>query len=91
MTIQTTYSQACVHLASFMNEVIDNREVVIIQHPGTDDVAMLAADELSGVLETMYLLRSPANADRLRTALARVHSGEGDPKSIDDVRREVGL
>ena len=29
--------------------------------------------------ETDYLLRSPANAKRLREAIARADSGEGDP------------
>ncbi|MEO7909840.1 MAG: type II toxin-antitoxin system prevent-host-death family antitoxin [Roseiflexaceae bacterium] len=91
MTIQTTYSQARAHLASLLEKVSDNREVVIIQRRGADDVALIAADELTSLLETAHLLRSPANAERLLTALARVRQRTGSPQSIDDLRHEVGL
>ena len=41
--------------------------------------------------ETTYLLRSPANAERLLTALARAQAGTTEPQSLDELRREVGL
>jgi antitoxin YefM len=91
MTIQTTYTQARAQLATLIDEVTNNREVVIIQRRGAEDVALIAADELTGLLETAHLLRSPANAERLLTALARVRERVGTPQSIDDLRREVGL
>ena len=91
MTIQTTYTQARAQLATLLDEVTNNREVVIIQRRGAEDVALIAADELSSLLETAHLLRSPANAERLLTALARVRQHSGTPQSIADLRREVGL
>lgn len=91
MTIQTTYTQARAQLATLLDEVTTNREVVIIQRRGAEDVALIAADELTSLLETAHLLRSPANAERLLTALARVRQRVGAPQSIDDLRREVGL
>jgi antitoxin YefM len=91
MPIQTTYTQARAYLASYLDEVIDNREVVIIQRRGVDDVALIAADELASLLETAHLLRSPANAERLLAALARARQGSGTPQSIADFRQEVGL
>jgi len=91
MTIQTTYTHARARLASLLDEVAKNREVVIIQRRGIEDVAMIAADELAGILETAHLLRSPANAERLLSALERVRKGTGTPQSIDELRDEVGL
>ncbi len=91
MTIQTTYTHARAHLASLIDEVAKNREVVIIQRRGSEDVAMIAADELAGILETAHLLRSPANAERLLSALERVRKGTGTPQTIDELRDEVGL
>lgn len=91
MTIQTTYTQARASLASLMDEVSKNREVVIIKRRGAEDVAMIAADELAGILETAHLLRSPANARRLHTALERVEKRIGTPQTIDELRDEVGL
>ena len=91
MAIQTTYTNARASFASLIDEVINNREVVIIQRRGSEDVAMIAANELSGILETAHLVRSPANADRLNSALERVRKQEGSSQTIDELREEVGL
>ena len=91
MAIQTTYTHARARLASLIDEVTKNREVVIIQRRGSEDVAMIAADELAGILETAHLLRSPANAERLMSALEGVRKKAGAPQTIDDLRQEVGL
>lgn len=91
MPIQTTYTQARASLASLMDEVTTNREVVIIQRRGCEDVAMISADELSGLLETVHLLRSPKNAKRLLTTLNRVKKGSGISQTIDDLRSEIGF
>jgi antitoxin YefM len=91
MTIQTTYTQARANLASLCKEVTENREVVIIHRRGAEDVALIAADELTSLLETAHLLRSPANAERLLTTLARVQGRTVVPQSIAELRREVGL
>ena len=91
MAIQTTYTDARARLASLIDEVTTNREVVIIKRRGSEDVAMIAADELSGILETAHLLRSPANAGRLNLGLERVRKQAGSPQTIDELREEVGL
>lgn len=91
MTIQTTYTHARARLASLIDEVTKNREVVIIQRRGCEDVAMITADELAGILETAHLLRSPKNAQRLLSALDRVRKGAGTVNTIDELRSEVGF
>ena len=91
MAIQTTYTDARARFASLIDEVVKNREIVIIQRRGSEDVAMIAADELAGIMETAHLLRSPANAERLRSALERVRQGTVTPQTIDELRDEVGL
>jgi len=89
MAIQTTYTNARAKLASLIDEVTKNREVVIIQRRGSEDVAMIAADELAGLLETAHLLRSPTNTKRLISALDRVRKGTGTPQTIEELRSEV--
>jgi antitoxin YefM len=74
-----------------LDEVTKNREVVIIQRRGSEDVAMIAADELAGILETAHLLRSPNNARRLLSTLDRVKKASGVPQTIDELRSEVGF
>jgi len=91
MAVQTTYTHARARLASLLDQVTKNREVVIIQRRGCEDVAMITADELAGILETAHLLRSPQNAKRLLTALDRVRKRTGTPQTIDELRNEVGF
>jgi len=91
MPIQTTYTKARANLAALWDEVTQNREMVIIQRRGAEDVVLISADELTGLLETAHLLRSPRNAERLLRALGRSERGEGTPQSVEELRAEVGL
>ncbi len=91
MTIQTTYTQARANLAALFDAVADDREIVIVQRRGAEDVALIAADELANLLETSRLLQSPRNAQRLLTALQRAQERSIAPQSIEALRLEVGL
>jgi antitoxin YefM len=91
LSIRTTYTQAREHLADLCNRVTDNREVVIISRRGAEDVALIAASELSGLDETAHLLRSPKNAERLLTALERSKAGIVKPQTVEQLRRDFGL
>jgi antitoxin YefM len=91
MTIQTTYSKARANLAALLDRVTADRGIVIITRRGREDVALVAASELSSLLETAHLLRSPKNAQRLLTALNRAKSKRLKPQSIEELRREMGL
>ncbi len=91
MTIQTTYTQARDGLAKLMDQVTQNREVVVIQRRGEEEVARIAASELESLMETAYLLRSPANAERLLSALGRALKNETHPVTVDTLRCEVAL
>jgi len=91
MSIQVTYTQAREKLAQLWDEVTQNREIVIVTRRGAEDIALISAAELASLEETAYLLRSPANAERLLRALARSQAGEGTPQSIAELREEIGL
>ena len=91
MTIQTTYTQARDGLAKLLDEVTHNRNIVIIQRRGEEEVAMIAASELESLLETAYLLRSPANAGRLLSERSRALENEKEPSTVEALRREVKL
>ncbi len=91
MTAITTYTQARAALASLCDEVASTREPVIIRRRNAEDVALVSADELASLLETVHLLRSPKNAQRLLTAINRAQSWELPPTSVEELRRELGL
>ena len=91
MSIQTTYSHARANLASLLDAVDNDREVVLIQRRGHGDVALISADELESLRETAYLLRSPANAKRLLSALQRSLEHAEHPQTVQSLREEFGL
>ncbi len=72
MSIETTLAHARENFSELCSRAADDREVVIIRRRAGGDVALVAAGELSSLMETAHLLRSPANAERLLRALARV-------------------
>ena len=57
IAIQTTYTKARANLAKLCNQVTENREIVIINRRGNQDVALVSADELSSLIETAHLLK----------------------------------
>ncbi len=91
MKTEITYSQARANLASLLDDVTENREVVIIRRRKGENAALIAASELTSLLETAYLLRSPANAERLLTALNDALKGEGRTMTLKELRAEVAL
>lgn len=91
MAIETTYTRARANFAGLWDRVIADRETVIITRRGEPDVALIAADELSSLLETAHLLRSPKNAARLLTALNRALERTERPESVAALREEIGL
>ena len=91
MTLQTTYTHARAHFAELCKRVTDEQDIYVIQRRGARDVALIAADELDSLLETAHLLRSPKNAERLLTALARAQTNKLSTQSVAELRNEVGV
>ena len=91
MTIQTTYTNARANLAKLLDRITHDQEIVIIHRRRGEDVAMISASELSSLMETAYLLRSPANAERLLAALSRALKNEPGISTLKELRQEVGL
>ena len=86
---ETTYTSLRQDLASVLDRVVNDREVVVVRRRGRGTVAMVPADELMGLVETAHLLRSPKNAQRLLTALHRATRGKGKAGSLEKLRREM--
>jgi len=91
MPTETTYTALRENLASYLDRVVDDREVVVVKRRGARDVAIISADELAGLEETAYLLRSPANAKRLLESLRELDRGMGKTMTVEELRRSVNL
>ncbi len=78
-------------ITQILNQV-EQGNLVIIQRSGHADVAMIAAQELSTLLEEVYLLRSPVNSQRLFEAIEwseKQLSQPSQPTSLAKLRQEL--
>lgn len=91
MAIETSYTNLRQELASVLDQVVNDQEIVIVRRSRSRDVALVPAQELSSLMETAHLLRSPKNARRLLTALARATQRQGKRESVAKLREELGL
>ena len=87
----TSYTEARGNLARLWDRAVHDREIIRITRRGSEDIAIIAADELESLLETAYLLRSPANAERLNSALHSALARTEQPTTVENLRKELGL
>ena len=78
-----TYTAARKGLASTMDRVCRDRSPVIITRNRDQSVVMLSLADYELLEETSYLLRSPANARRLLSAIGSLKMGKGPARKID--------
>lgn len=91
MSTSLTYTQARANLATILDEVSLNKEVILIKRKNAENVALISESELAGILETAHLLRSPKNAQRLLKALLNVQEEVETAISLNDLKKEFGL
>ena len=77
-----TYSAARANLASTMDRVCNDHEALIITRNGDQSVVMLSLADFQAMEETAYLLRNPANAKRLMSAVAQLGAGKGIEREL---------
>ena len=63
----------------------------MVRHCAGGDVALIAPGELACLVETAHLLRSPRNAERLLTALARARAATLPITPLAELDRVVGF
>jgi antitoxin YefM len=90
LNVAITASEARSRLFPLIQQVNDDHEPVRISSRSGDAVLM-SADDFDSWQETIYLLRSPANARRLMEAVARDKSGRGDvAKTMEELQGLAG-
>ena len=70
-----SYTDARNRLASLLERASRDREPITITRNGAGTVVLLAAEEYAAMEETLHLLSTPANAERIREGLADYAAG----------------
>ncbi len=77
-----SYTEAKTHLAETMEKVCANHLPVIITRENAPAVVMLSLEDYQALVETNYLLKSPANAKRLLQAITDLNAGKGQEHDL---------
>lgn len=79
-----TVTEAKRNLEHLIDQVIANAEPTIVVTDSGQQVVFLSLDEYNAWKETLYLLSSPANAERLRTSIAQAKVGQTHARDLID-------
>jgi antitoxin YefM len=81
----TSYTSLRKNLAAEIDQVnSDHEPVVITRDGGKPSAVLMSLEDFASYEETQYLLRSPANAERLLAAVAELDQGKGVERQLDE-------
>lgn len=73
---RVSYSDLRKNLATYMDEVCDSHGVLYVTRQNARTAVMISEDEYEGMMETLHLLGSPANAARLLQSINEADRGD---------------
>lgn len=79
----TSYSDLRKNLAAMIDAVTDDHEpIVITRDKGRPAAVLMSIEDFASYEETRYLLRSPANAERLLESIGALEGGGGVARDL---------
>jgi antitoxin YefM len=78
------FSEARNHLKSVIDQVIDDADYTIIARRNAADAVVMSMDTFNSLMETVHLLRSPANAAHLARSIKQYRQGKTVEKALVD-------
>jgi antitoxin YefM len=84
--IAANYSEFRTCLKKFLDEVEDNKETLIIKRGSGNGAVLISLDEYNSIMETVHLLSSKSNADRLYESIKQIKEGQGFEKKLIEVK-----
>jgi antitoxin YefM len=86
------------HFFELLEKVTNDRQLVVVKRKDKENVVLIAESDLSSLMETAYLLKSPKNAQHLLAAIERSKARDEQPtepktteQAIAELKQELGL
>ena len=73
--IAANYTEFRTRLKKFLDTVESDNETLIIKRGSGKGTVMISLDEYNSIMETVHLLSSKSNADRLYESIGQMKSG----------------
>ena len=83
-----SFSEARKHLKSVLDTVNDDANATIVTRRDADDAVVMSLDYYNSLMETVYLLKSPANAAHLAESIAQYKAGKTVTRELIDTTED---
>lgn len=70
------FSEARNNLKSVIDQVVDDADVTVIARRDAPDAVLMSLDAYNSLMETVHLLKSPANAAHLARSIEQHREGK---------------
>lgn len=80
------YSDARQNLKAIMDRVVADMTQIVVTRQKAEPVVVVSLAEWNSISETLHLLSSPANAERLLTAIRELEEGRGTERELVKVK-----
>ncbi len=78
------FSEARNHLKDILDQVVADRDYTVISRRDADDAVVMSLEHFNSLMETVHLLKSPANAAHLAKSIAQYKAGKVQIKGIKE-------
>jgi len=82
-----SYSELRNNLASYMDQVCDDRAPLFVTRQNARSVVLISEEDYEGLMETVHLLKSPANAARLLRSIKEADQGKLTERDIVELAK----
>ncbi|MGL4928584.1 MAG: type II toxin-antitoxin system Phd/YefM family antitoxin [Plesiomonas sp.] len=79
-----SFTEARNSLKSVLDSVVNDADTTIITRRDADDAVVMSLDYYNSLMETVHLLRSPANAEHLNRSIAQFKAGQVTQRELKD-------
>lgn len=79
-----TFSEARNKLKAILDQVVNDADYTVITRRDAEDAVVMSLDYFNSLLETVYLLKSPANAAHLDESIAQYRQGQTTERDLLD-------
>ena len=78
------FSEARNKLKSVLDQVVSDADYTIISRRDADDAVVMSLEQFNGLMETVHLLKSPANAAHLAKSIKQYRNGKTQQRGLVD-------